>query len=39
MKFPKENVYTNADGHVVILTDGGEYFEVRTQQQPADYAN
>ena len=39
VKFPKENVYTNADGHVVILTDGGEYFEVRTQQQPADYAN
>ncbi|MBQ8556898.1 MAG: MBL fold metallo-hydrolase [Clostridia bacterium] len=31
VKFPKENVLTNADGHVVILTDGGEYFEIRTQ--------
>lgn len=38
VKFPVENVYTNADGPVVILTDGGEYFEVRTQQEPADYA-
>lgn len=38
VKFLKENVYTNADGHVVILTDGGEYFEVKTQQSPADYA-
>lgn len=38
VKFPKENVLTNADGHVVILTDGGEYFEVLTQQDPADYA-
>lgn len=37
VKFPKEHVYTNADGHVVILTDGGAYFEVRTQQNPADY--
>lgn len=39
VKFPKTNVYTNADGHVVILTDGGEYLEVLTQQNPADYAN
>ena len=38
VRFSRHNVYTNADGHVVILTDGGEYFEVRTQQEPADYA-
>lgn len=38
-KFPKDNIYTNADGHVVILTDGGERFDVLTQQQPEDYAN
>lgn len=37
-KFNKDNVYTNADGHVVILTDGGERFEVLTQQEPGDYA-
>ena len=38
VKFPRENVLTNADGHVVILTDGAAYFEVLTQQTPADYA-
>lgn len=38
VKFPRENVFTNADGHVVILTDGAAYFEVLTQQNPADYA-
>lgn len=38
VKFPRENVLTNADGHVVILTDGGERFDVLTQQNPADYA-
>ena len=38
VKFPRENIYTNADGHVVILTDGGERFDVLTQQNPADYA-
>lgn len=38
VKFPKDNVYTNADGHVVILTDGGDRFDVLTQQNPADYA-
>ena len=38
VRFPKENVLTNADGHVVILTDGGERFDVLTQQDPADYA-
>lgn len=35
VKFPRENVITNADGHVVILTDGAELFEVRTQVDPA----
>ncbi len=38
VKFPKENILTNAEGHVVILTDGGERFEALTQQDPADYA-
>ena len=38
IKFPRENVVTNADGHVIILTDGGERFEVRTQMDPADFA-
>lgn len=38
VKFPRENVYTNADGHVVILTDGADVFEVRTQVAPADFA-
>ena len=36
--FPQAHVLTNADGHVVIVTDGAELFEVRTQQDPADYA-
>lgn len=39
VKFPRENVLTNADGHVVIVTDGAELFEVRTQQDPAAYAD
>lgn len=38
VKFPRANVLTNADGHVVILTDGGERFDVLTRQNPADYA-
>lgn len=38
VKFPKDNVYSIADGNIVILTDGGEYFEVRIHQEPADYA-
>lgn len=38
VKFPKENVLSNADGHVVILTDGGERFEVLTQVDPAAFA-
>lgn len=37
-KFPRENVLSNADGNIVILTDGAEYFEIRTHQDPADYA-
>lgn len=35
---PQGNVFTNGDGHVVVLTDGGEYLEVLTQQNPVDYA-
>ena len=38
VKFPKENIFTNAEGHVVILTDGGERFDVLIQQKPEDYA-
>lgn len=38
VKFPNKNVYTCGDGHIVILTDGGDRFEVLTQQQPEDYA-
>ena len=34
----RDNVLTNRAGHVVILTDGGEYIEARTEQNPADYA-
>nr|MBR4281455.1 MBL fold metallo-hydrolase [Clostridia bacterium] len=33
-----ENVLTMQEGHVVILTDGEDYLEARTQQNPADYA-
>lgn len=39
VKFRQENVLTNAAGHVVILTDGDERFDVRTKQNPADYAS
>ena len=38
VKVPRDNVLSNADGHVVILTDGAERFDVLTQQNPADYA-
>ena len=34
----RENVLSNRSGHVVILTDGGDYIEARTDQNPADYA-
>ena len=33
-----ENILTIRDGHIVILTDGGDYIEARTNQNPADYA-
>lgn len=33
----REKVLTNRAGHVVILTDG-DFLEVRTEQNPADYA-
>lgn len=38
VKIPRENVLTGTAGHVVLLTDGGEYFEARTKQEPTDYA-
>lgn len=38
VKFPLKNVLTNAEGHVVILTDGAERFDVLTHQNPADFA-
>ncbi len=38
VKFPKENVFSNADGHVVLLTDGQGCFEVMVHQNPADWA-
>ena len=38
VKFPRTNVLTFAEGHVVICTDGAERFDVLTQQNPADYA-
>ncbi len=34
----QENVLTQRAGHIVVLTDGGGYFEVLIQQNPADYA-
>ena len=34
----RENVLTEREGHVVIVTDGGDLLEARTQQNPADYA-
>lgn len=34
----RENVLTNREGHVVIVTDGGDLLEARTHQDPADYA-
>ena len=38
VNFARENIYSNSDGHVVLLTDGGKHLEVLTQQNPADYA-
>lgn len=34
----RENVLTQREGHIVIVTDGGDLMEARTQQNPADYA-
>lgn len=34
----RENVLTQRAGHIVVLTDGGERFEVLGGQNPADYA-
>ena len=39
VKFARENVLTNADGHVIIITDGGERFDVLTHIDPAEYAS
>lgn len=38
VKFPWKNILTLTEGHVVILTDGGERFEALTQENPKDYA-
>ncbi len=35
---PQENVLTQRAGHIVVVTDGGERFEVRRDQTLADYA-
>ena len=32
------NIYTNKDGHVVALTNGDDYIELRWEINPADYA-
>lgn len=34
----RENLLTQREGHIVIVTDGGDLLEARTQQNPADYA-
>lgn len=38
VEVPRENVVTQREGHIVVVTDGADFFEVRTQQNPADYA-
>lgn len=38
IEIPQENILTMREGHVVILTDGADYLEVRRQQNMADYA-
>lgn len=38
LRIERDNVFTQRAGHVVILTDGGEYIEAKTQQNPEDYA-
>lgn len=37
VKVERDKVLTNRAGHVVVLTDG-DFLEVRTEQNPADYA-
>lgn len=37
-KLPREQLYTDSDAPLVILTDGAERLEVRTHQDPQDYA-
>ncbi len=39
VKIERDNVLTNTSGHVVILTDGADYIEARSDQNPADYAS
>lgn len=34
----REKALSNRNGHVVILTDGGDYIEALSDQNPADYA-
>lgn len=34
----RDKVLSNRAGHVVLLTDGGEYMEALSDQNPADYA-
>lgn len=34
----RENVLTQRESHIVVVTDGGDLLEARTQQNPADYA-
>ena len=34
----RDKVLTNRAGHVVLVTDGGEYLTAFTDQNPADWA-
>lgn len=38
IELERDNVLTQRAGHVVIVTDGADFIEARTQQNPADYA-
>ena len=38
MDILRENVLSQREGHIVVVTDGGDLLEVRTQQNPAEYA-
>jgi len=37
VKLDQDKIYSNLNGHVVLLTDG-DYIEVRTEVDPADFA-